>query len=149
MPLIILIILATIFYTLFDIFASKAGNRVDANLSSVIFNALGALIPLAVYAYLKFAKGAKLIATSSSGVMYSLLAGISIAIFSILLIKTFEKGGLAYVIPLIYGGSVALASLAGWLIFRESVSALQMVGIAVIIVGIILVIVAKMQISAI
>lgn len=149
MPIVILIIFATISYTLFDIFASKAGNGIDANLSAIIFNTLGAFIPLLVYMYLKFAKGAKLITTSTSGIIYSVLAGISIALFSILLIKIFERGGLAYVIPLIYGGSIVLASLAGWLIFKESVSMLQMIGIAIIIIGIIFVIIAKAQIPAI
>ena len=149
MPIVILIIFATISYTLFDIFASKAGNGIDANLSAIIFNTLGAFIPLLVYMYLKFPKGAKHITTSTSGIIYSVLAGISIALFSILLIKIFERGGLAYVIPLIYGGSIVLASLAGWLIFKESVSMLQMIGIAIIIIGIIFVIIAKAQIPAI
>ncbi|MDO8600375.1 MAG: EamA family transporter [bacterium] len=145
MPLIVLIIFATIFYTLFDIFTSRAGNRIDANLSSVIFNGLGAILPLTVYIFYKFSKGAKLLATTSSGIIYSILAGIAIALFSILLIKIFEKSGLTYVVPLIYGGTVALASLTGWLLFKESVSGLQLLGIAVIIIGIALIIFSKMQ----
>jgi len=142
MTLIVLIILATISYTLFDIFASRAGGKIDANLSSFVFNIIGALLPLIIYGYLKFKKTG-LIPTTSSGVVNSLLAGISIAIFSILLIKIFEKGGLAYVIPLIYGGSILLASLFGWLIFKESVSILQLVGIFVIVIGIGLVVYSK------
>jgi uncharacterized membrane protein len=145
MSLIVLIILATILYTLFDIFASKAGNRIDANLSSVIFNGLGAILPLIIYVFYKFSKGAKLIATTSSGIIYSVLAGIAIALFSILLIKVFEKGGLAYVVPLIYGGTVALVSLTGWLIFKESVSGLQILGIAVVVIGIGLIVFSKIQ----
>jgi drug/metabolite transporter (DMT)-like permease len=148
MPLIVLIILATILYTLFDIFASRAGNRIDASLSSVIFNGLGAILPLAIYVFYKFSKGAKLIATTSSGIIYSVLAGIAIASFSVLLIKIFEKGGLAYIIPLIYGGTVVLASLTGWLIFKESVSGLQILGIAVVVIGIGLIVFSKMQVPA-
>ncbi len=148
MSLIVLIILATILYTLFDIFASRAGNRIDANLSPVIFNGLGAILPLIIYAFYKFSKGVKLIATTSSGVIYSVLAGVSIALFSILLIKIFEKGGLAYVVPLIYGGTVALASLTGWILFKESVSDPQIIGIVVVIVGIALIIISKVQVPA-
>ncbi len=148
MLLIIFIILATILYTLFDIFASRAGNKIDANLSPVIFNGLGAILPLIIYAFYKFSKGAKLIATTSSGIIYSVLAGISIALFSILLIKIFEKGGLAYVVPLIYGGTVALASLTGWILFKESVSDPQIIGIVVVIVGIALIIISKVQVPA-
>lgn len=148
MPLIVLIILATLLYALFGIFASRAGNKIDATLSSVIFNGFGAALPLVIYAFFKFTKGAKLIATTSSGIIYSVFAGIAIALFSILLIKIFEKGGLAYVIPLIYGGTIALASLAGWLLFKEAVSGLHLLGIAVIVIGIALVIVSKIQAAA-
>lgn len=149
MSLILLIILATIFYTLFQIFSSRAGNKIDANLSAVIFNGLGVALPLVIYAFYKFTKGVKLIATTSSGIIYSVLAGIAIALFSVLLIKIFEKGGLAYVIPLIYGGTIALASLTGWLFFKESVSGLQLLGIVVAIIGIVLIIFSKMQTLAI
>lgn len=145
MTLLTLIILATIFYTFFEIFTSRAGNRIDANLSAIIFNGLGAFIPIITYISLKFVKGTKLIAATTSGIIYSILAGVAIAVFSILLIKIFEKGGLAYVIPLIYGGSIVLASLTGWLIFKESISGLQTIGILIIITGIALVIIAKLQ----
>lgn len=148
MSLIVLIILATILYTLFDIFASKASNGIDANLSSVIFNGLGAILPLVIYVFYKFSKGAKLVATTSSGITYSVLAGVAIAGFSIFLIKIFEKGGLAYVVPLIYGGTVVLASLTGWLIFKESVSGIQILGIAVVVIGIGLIVFSKMQVPA-
>jgi len=150
MSLLILIILATLFYTLFEVFASRAGNRIDANLSATIFNGLGAIIPIVAYMFYKFIKGTKLIASTTSGIIYSVLAGVSIALFSVLLIKIFEKGGgLAYVIPLIYGGSIILASLTGWLVFKESISGLHALGIIVIIAGIALVIISKLQVSAV
>ena len=100
---------------------------------------------MVIYCFYKLSKGAKLVATTSSGILYSVLAGLAIALFSILLIKIFEKGGLAYVVPLIYGGTVALASLTGWLIFKESVSGLQILGITVVIIGIALIVFAKVQ----
>lgn len=144
MGLIILIGLAIIFYTLFDVFASRAGNKIDANLSSVIFNGIGALIPLAVYFWLK-TKGTTLISTNKSGIVYSLLAGVSIAIFSILLIKIFEKGGLSYVVPLIYGGSLALAALIGWTLYKEPFTILHLSGVLIIVLGITLIIVSKLN----
>jgi drug/metabolite transporter (DMT)-like permease len=145
MELLVLISLAAIFYTLFDIFASRAGNRIDANLSAAVINGLGAIIPLAVFIILKSIKGAKLINTTTSGIIYSLLAGLAIALFSLLFIKIFERSGLAYVMPLIYGTAIALASLTGWLIFKETVSALQIIGIIIVIIGIALIVVSKFQ----
>ena len=143
MTLVILIILATVFYTLFDLFASRAGLSIDPNLSSVIFNGIGALIPLVVYGIYKYEKGAPIMATTKNGVLYSLLAGISIAVFSILLITIFEKGEVSYVVPVIYGGTIALASLFGWLFFKEIITPLEATGIAVILIGVFMIIWAK------
>ncbi len=143
MELLVLIVAATIAYTFFETFASLAGNKVDANLSSVIFNGLGALIPLAAYFFLRFYKKAEVITATTSGMAYSVLAGISIAVFSILLIKIFEKGGLSYVVPLIYGGTVVLAALIGWLFLKESFNLVHLLGIAIISLGIGLVVYAK------
>jgi|WetSurMetagenome_2_1015567.scaffolds.fasta_scaffold250654_1 uncharacterized membrane protein len=145
MSLILLIIIATIAYTLFDIFSSRASNNIDANLSSFIFNGLGAIIPIFIYGFYKLSSGEKTITTNNSGILYSVLAGLAITVFSVFLIKIFEKGGLAYVVPLIFGGTIVLASLAGWLIFKESVSGLQITGILITIIGIALVVVAKME----
>ena len=144
MGLLALIILATIFYTLFDVFASKAGNKIDASYSSFLFNGVGASIPLIVFFYLK-SKGAEIIPTTKEGILYSILAGVAIAIFSILLITIFQKGGLSYVVPLIYGGTIILASVIGYLFLREQVSGLQWLGIVVITVGIALVIISKIR----
>jgi len=137
-----LIALATLCYTLFDIFASQASSRIDANLSAIIFNGLGALVPLAAYLAAKWHRSPDTRITMA-GFVYSILAGIAIALFSILLIKIFERAGLAYVMPLIYGGSIALASLAGWLLFAEHVSWLQGAGIFLVVAGIGLVIAGK------
>ncbi|HET9174567.1 MAG TPA: EamA family transporter [Candidatus Saccharimonadales bacterium] len=142
MPLILLIALATVFYTLYDAFASKAGGTIDPNASSVIFNGLGAVIPLGIYLYIKL-KGTGAQPITKNGVIYSLLAGVAIALFSIIFIKIFEKGTLSYVIPLIYGGTVVLASLLGIFMFHDKVSVLQVLGLFVIAVGISIVVIAK------
>lgn len=142
MPLLVLIALAAIFYTLYDAFASKASQGIDPNASSTIFNGLGALIPLAIYVYLKLRKGVS-ITTTKNGVIYSILAGVSIALFSILFVKIFQKGTLSYVIPLIYGSTIVMASLLGIFMFHDKINSLQSVGLAVITIGVVLVVIAK------
>ncbi len=143
MSIIILIIFAIISYTLYGVFASRASGKIDVNLSTVIFNGLGAILPLIVFTFYKISKGEKLIDTTNSGIIYSVLAGVSIAVFGVLLMKIFEKGGLSYVMPLVYGGTIILTSLIGWLLFKENISGIQLFGIAFIIVGITLVIFSK------
>jgi uncharacterized membrane protein len=72
------------------------------------------------------------------------LAGVAIAVFSILLIKAFEKGGLSYVVPVIYAGSILISALVGWLIFKEQFNTLGGIGVALILVGIVLVILSRL-----
>jgi transporter family protein len=148
MSLLALIALATISYALFDIFASRAGNAIDANLSSVIFNGLGMFLPLVLYIFYKSVQGTQLIATTTSGIVYSLLAGVSIAAFSVLLIKIFEQGDLAYVVPLIYGGAIVLTALVGWAVYQESISWLQAFGILVVVVGVAIIVVSKFDVAS-
>ncbi len=142
MPLIVLIILATIFYTLYDAFAAKASGKIDPNVSSVLFNGLGAILPLAIYLILR-AKRTEIVATTKEGIIYSLLAGVAIALFSIIFIKVFEKGNLSYVVPLIYGGTIVLASIIGVFIFHDKINTLQASGLCVIAVGIAMVVFSK------
>ena len=145
MSLLVLIILATVFYTLFEIFSAQSGGKIDSNLGPSIFNGLGAIIPIVSYIVYKIFKKEVLIPTTAAGVWYSVLAGVSIALFSILFVKIFEKGGeVSYAIPLIYGGSVVLASATGIFLFKETVSAMQVLGIIAVILGIGLIVVSKM-----
>jgi len=147
MSLLPLIIIATVCYALFDVFAARASKGIDANQSSVIFNGLGALIPLGILAVAK-ARGAKAVVPTGEGILYSVLAGVAIAAFSVLLIKIFEKGGLSYVVPVIYGGAIVLTALTGWIAFKEQFSALQAVGVMVVVLGIGVIVYAKAQLPA-
>jgi uncharacterized membrane protein len=143
MGIVVIITLATISYALFDIFASRAGNQINSSLSSFIFNGIGAILPLIIYFYLK-ARNNLDHATTRIGAIYSILAGVAIAVFSILLIKAFEKGGLSYVVPVIYAGSILISALVGWLIFKEQFNTLGGIGVALILVGIVLVILSRL-----
>jgi uncharacterized membrane protein len=143
MGLLLLIILATVSYTLFDLFAALAGNKIDSNISATIFNGIGTVFPIATYLIVRFHQQSKIITSSKFGILYSIFAGISIAIFSILLIKIYEKGGLSYVVPLIYGGSIVLASIIGILFLKEQTSIMQIIGIIVVAVGISLIVISK------
>ena len=141
----VLIVAATLLYTLFDVFASRSSGKIDPNMGAAIFNGLGAILPMFLYLYYKSFRSGMITQTTSEGLWYASGAGVSIAIFSILLIKIFERGGLAYVVPLIYGGTVILAPLLGWLFFKEHISPLQLAGICVIAIGIGMVVVSQLQ----
>jgi transporter family protein len=126
-------------YTLFGTFNAQAGGRIDAALSSVIFNGLAAALSLAVVLWQHFASTTPPVATRVSGVMYSILAGVAVGVFSILLIGIYGRGGeLSYVFPAIYGGAIALTAAIGWLVLKDTVTPLRVAGVFAIVVGIVL-----------
>lgn len=131
-----LIILATVLYAAFAVFTSRAGGQIDPSLSSFIFNGLGAVIPLLA---LYVARGVHHGATHATrqGYVSSIIAGLAIAGFSVLLIRIYARGGtLSFVFPTIYGGAIALAACVGWITVKHSLSALHVVGVGLIVAGI-------------
>jgi small multidrug resistance pump len=135
--------LAIVSYVIFITMVSRAAGRIDDGLSGFIYNGLGALVPLAIFAAIKLAGSKDMLPNTKSGVVYSVVAGIALGVFTILLMRIFQKGSLGYVMPIIYGSAILLSSMAGWLWFNASINALQAAGIALVVIGIILVGVSK------
>jgi uncharacterized membrane protein len=132
-----LVILAALVYTVFAVGTARSGGRIDASLGSFIFNGVGAVVALAVYLLQTYVRDVKPIATQSAGISYSVIAGIAIGTFSILFITIYGRGGnLSYVLPVIYGASIALSAAIGFLVFKEPVSVARIVGVGAIVVGI-------------
>jgi len=131
-----LVMLGIVLYALFAVFTSKAGGRIDASASSFIFNGLGAVVPLFALLVARFARHAHVM-TTRDGYIYSVLAGLAIAGFSVLLIKIYARGGsLPVVLPTVYGGAIALAAAIGWVTIKDSFSPARGLGVALIVAGI-------------
>jgi uncharacterized membrane protein len=132
----VLLILATLVYAAFGIFASQAGGRIDAKLSSGILNGIGAILPLAIWQLQRMTRGG-LIASSPSGVVFSILAGLAVGAFSIVLVTLYARGGeLSFVFPVIYGGAIALTAVIGWVALGDAFSWTRLGGVVAIVIGI-------------
>jgi drug/metabolite transporter (DMT)-like permease len=132
----LLLVLAVVLYALFAVFTSRAGGHIDATLSSFIFNGLGAIVPLMALFIARLAHRGSMSATRQ-GYVYSILAGLAIAGFSVLLIRIYARGdALSVVFPTIYGGAIALAAVIGWVTVKDSFSLARAIGVALIIVGV-------------
>ena len=143
MTVILLLIAATVLYTLFDLFVAKAGGKLNDNLAATIFNGIGAIIPLVIYMLYKSNSNTK---TTTSGLIYSVLAGVAIAAFSIILVNLFARAeNVSFILPAIYGGTVILCSLAGIFIFKESLSPVGIAGVVLSSVGIVLLVYSRLQ----
>jgi len=143
MTLVVLMILCTVLYASFEIFAGLAGNHINSWLAAVMYNGIGTLVPLIVY--LSVASKGK---TTAKGIFFAGLAGVGIMLFSVIFARIFALGGdLPYVIPVIYGGAIVLSSMFGWLVLRDRLSLLQGAGLMLILAGITLVVVAKARVA--
>lgn len=137
--MLILLILAILSYVVFITCVSRAAGRIDDGLSGFIYNGLGALVPLAIFIGMKIAHSKGMLVNTKSGVIYSVVAGVALGVFTILLMRIFQRGSLGYVMPIIYGSAILLSSMLGWLWFNSSINALQVTGIMLVVVGIVLV----------
>ena len=143
MPVIGMIIICAIFYAAFEIFAGLAGGKVNSWLAAVLYNGIGTVIPLIVY-FATTAKGK----TTFKGIALASLAGVSIMLFSVLLANVFNKGGnLSYVIPTVYGIAIAISSLFGLFILKDKVTALEIVGLVLVVVGVTLIALSRHKFS--
>lgn len=142
MLILVLIIAATVLYTIFNLFVAKTGGAINDNLSAAIFNGLGGIIPLIIYFAVKSKGG---VATTKHGLVYALLAGITISAFSIILVSIFSRAAnVSFVLPVIYGGTVVLGAIAGIVLFKESVSLTGLVGLGVTTIGLIMVVYSRL-----
>ncbi|MEO8424335.1 MAG: hypothetical protein ABI595_10575 [Actinomycetota bacterium] len=131
-----LLILATVVYAAFGILASQAGGRIDAKLSSGILNGIGAILPLAIWQLQRMTRGG-LMASRPSGLVFSILAGVSVGVFSVLLVTLYGRGGeLSFVFPVIYGGAIALTAVIGWVALGDAFTWTRLGGVVGIVIGI-------------
>jgi len=112
----------------------KAGGKLNDNLAATLFNGIGAIVPLVIYVAIKSKSSTE---TTTAGIVYSLLAGLSIAVFSIILVNLFARAeNVSFILPAIYGGTIVLGALAGLFVFKESLSGVGMAGLIFITMGV-------------
>lgn len=123
------------------------GGKINPNLGAAIFSVIALVVPLGYFFIEKFSQKTISVATTSSGIMYAVLAGLSIAVWNVLLIVIFARGGnLSYVYPIIYGaGAILIPTLVGWLLFKEMISLAQAAGLVLVLVGIVVIITSKIK----
>jgi uncharacterized membrane protein len=132
----LLILTATISYGLYNVFTARSGGEIDAVFAAALRNSIAAILPLAYFLLIVNRRSNEIIKATQRGYLYSVLGGISIAIFSVVFLLIFEKGGnVSFVVPLVYGGSTVLAALIAIFLFKEPVNGFSLFGIISIVVG--------------
>lgn len=143
MQVVVLTLIAIVLYSGFGILTAQASTRLNSNLVAAIGNAIGMAIPLVVF-YIAQAK--KQVITTKEGIIYAVLAGVLIAGFSMLLTYIFSRSeNISFVMPVVYGGTIIVTTLAGIVLFKEHLSAIGIIGVALVAVGITCLVYARLH----
>lgn len=137
----LLLVLAVLFRIGFDVSVSRTGGKIDDWLANGLLAAIEAAGALLVFVLIR---NNRTLPTTKNGVFFSLLAGVSVLLFTVLLIKIYAQGdNLSYVTPVVYGGTLIGSSLVGWTLLKQPFSLMGSAGIVVIAIGISLVAFSK------
>jgi transporter family protein len=128
---------AAALYGLHQIFTKLAAKSIGDGVGGFIVEATAALAILVYLGYLRIS-GQWNQSVSSEGVIYSILTGICVGGGTILFFLLFQKGGPLSAVPAILAGGAALMAVAGFLIFKEPVQPMKVLGIVLSITGLFL-----------
>jgi drug/metabolite transporter (DMT)-like permease len=127
-------------YTAAVLIGTAASRALNPILLSGVVNSVSAVLPI-ILAYPLLSRST--FTESRYGIVLGIVAGILIAIFTIALNKSYAVNKVAIVSPIVFGGSIVLSSIIGSIIFKEHLARLEMIGLAVVSIGIALIIYAK------
>ena len=128
----IYLIIAAIIYTAATMFSTYASRHADTTLAGGLTNAVGALMPLTLVA-LEWAK--RPVHNEKAGILAAIGGGIAIGLFVIIFNKSLTVNKVAIVVPIIFGGSILLSTIAGYVIFKERATPYQLAGLVLLLGG--------------
>lgn len=122
-------------YGINNILLKLTNGRISDSLGAVCIQTFSLAV---IVGYFLLAKmRGELISWSYQGVAVSIGSGIMMGLGLVLLLTTFKLGGpVSGVIPVLLSGQIVLAALAGFLLFREGLSAIKAIGIFCCFLGI-------------
>src|SRR5436190_9847360 len=130
-------LVAAILYGAHQIFTKLASDRISDGLGGFVVEATAALTIVLYLLYLRFSGRWNQVATTV-GVNYSILTGICVGAGTIAFFLLFQKGGPLSAVPAILAVGAAMMALAGIFFFKEPASPLRLLGVALSIIGLLL-----------
>jgi transporter family protein len=130
-------VVAAILYGAHQIFTKLAADRIGEGLGGFVVEATAALSILLYLAFLWLASRWNQ-QSSAQGIFYSVLTGICVGTGTIAFFLLFQKGGPLSAVPVILAVGAAIMAIAGILFFHESPSWQRLIGIALAIIGLLL-----------
>ena len=128
---------AAFLYGAHQIFTKLAADKISDGLGGFVVEISAALTILLYLVWLRFG-GTWNQTASSTGVLWSVLTGICVGVGTIFFFLLFQKGGPLSAVPMILAGGAALMAVAGIIFFKEPVTVLRLLGIALALCGLFL-----------
>lgn len=113
-------------------FGALASRNANTNLVAGVINVVSALLPIALVVPIL---NAKTFADSKMGLIYAVIAGLLIALFTMALGKAYTENKVAIVSPLVFGGAIFLSTILGYFVLKEQVSRFQAFGLFLLAIG--------------
>ncbi len=123
------IFIALIAYTFALLFITAASRNINTNVATSIVNTISAIMPVLLVIPLI---SKKVITDGRFGIIMAVLGGISIAIFGMALAKSFSLNKVGVVAPIVFGGAILLSTVLSALIFKEKITMVEGLGLAVL-----------------
>lgn len=125
---------AAVFLGLYNVFIKVSAGHIHQIAGAVILQVVAFVIGASALLYLKVNQTA--VPVSSKGIIFAVLAGLSVGLAEVLSFYLFSKNSEASRgIPFIVGGSVVVAALAGIFFLKESVTPQKIIAITLITAG--------------
>lgn len=129
----IYLFLAIIFFTATALFSAAASRKINPFLATLILNIFSIATPMI---FLAFNKTKDFDLSARTAVLFAALAGLSVGAYGLILNKSFTVNKVGVVIPIIFGGTIILSTILSYFIFKESLKAFEIAGLALILIGI-------------
>ena len=127
------IFLALLFYTVAILTGAAASRHANTSFISLIANLFSVFAPLAVIVP-TFSK--RLITGHRFGISMAVVDGIAAGLFVLAINKSFSVNKVGIVVPIVFGGAILLSTIASYFLFKEKISWIEGLGLALMLVGI-------------
>jgi bacterial/archaeal transporter family protein len=130
-------IVAAILYGLHQVFTKLAAEHISDGLGGFVVEITAALT-IALYLGWLWVSGRWDQRAESTGLFYSILTGLCVGAGTLSFFMLFQKGGPLSAVPTVLAGGAALMAIIGILFMKEPVSWIRLLGIALSIIGLVL-----------
>ncbi|MCL5970418.1 MAG: EamA family transporter [Patescibacteria group bacterium] len=134
------IFLALVFYCTVIMVGAFAARFADSSIVAAIENIVSGILPIIIAIPLL---NGKTLHDQKVGILTAFIVGILLAFFTIFMNKAYAANKVAIVAPIVFGGSIFITAILSYFLFKEKVSFIQGIGLALLAIGLIFIAYAR------